>query len=97
MGFCSKAQHQRFLEVCPEFERYIVDDGILLIKYWLEVSDVEQKRRFGARIADPLRQWKLSPDGPVLAQEMVRVFASARRHARGYGYGICALVHRAFG
>jgi polyphosphate kinase len=61
MGFCSEAQHKRFLVVCPEFERYVVDDGILLIKYWLEVSDVEQKRRFEARITDPLRQWKLSP------------------------------------
>jgi polyphosphate kinase len=61
MGFCSPAQHRRFLKVCPEFERYIVDDGILLIKFWLEVSEEEQKRRFGARISDPLRQWKLSP------------------------------------
>ena len=61
MGFCTKAQHRRFLVVCPEFERYLVDDGILLVKYWLEVSDVEQKRRVEARIADPLRQWKLSP------------------------------------
>jgi polyphosphate kinase 2 len=61
MGFCSEEQHQRFLVTCPEFERYIVDDGILLIKFWLEVSDVEQKRRFEARISDPLRQWKLSP------------------------------------
>ena len=61
LGFCSKAQHQRFLEVCPEFERWVVDDGIQLIKFWLEVSDTEQKRRFEARIADPLRQWKLSP------------------------------------
>jgi len=61
LGFCSKAQHKRFLVVCPEFERYIVDDGILLIKFWLEVSDDEQKRRFEARIEDPLRQWKLSP------------------------------------
>jgi len=61
MGFCTKAEHQRFLVVCPEFERYLVDDGILLIKYWLEVNDVEQKRRFEARITDPLRQWKLSP------------------------------------
>src|SRR5262249_40589685 len=43
LGFCSKAQHRRFLKVCPEFERYVVDDGILLIKYWLEVSDEEQK------------------------------------------------------
>jgi polyphosphate kinase 2 len=61
MGFCSKAQHRRFLKVCPEFELYVVDDGILLIKYWLEVSEPEQKRRFEARITDPLRQWKLSP------------------------------------
>ena len=61
MGFCTKAQHKQFLVVCPEFERYVVDDGILLIKYWLEVNDVEQKRRFEARITDPLRQWKLSP------------------------------------
>ena len=61
LGFCSKAQHERFLKVCPEFEQYVVDDGIKLIKYWLEVSDEEQKRRFEARITDPLRQWKLSP------------------------------------
>jgi Polyphosphate kinase 2 (PPK2) len=61
MGFCTEAQRRRFLEVCPEFELFIVDDGSLLIKYWLEVSDEEQKRRFEARIEDPLRQWKLSP------------------------------------
>jgi polyphosphate kinase 2 len=61
MGFCTKAQHRRFLKVCPEFELFIVDDGIMLIKYWLEVSNEEQKRRFEARINDPLRQWKLSP------------------------------------
>jgi polyphosphate kinase 2 len=61
LGFCSKAQHRRFLKVCPEFELYIVDDGIQLIKYWLEVSEPEQKRRFEARITDPVRQWKLSP------------------------------------
>jgi polyphosphate kinase 2 len=61
MGFCTKKQHRRFLELCPEIERYIVEGGIILIKYWLEVSDKEQKRRFEARINDPLRQWKLSP------------------------------------
>jgi polyphosphate kinase 2 len=61
MGFCSTEQHRRFLEVCPEFEKYVVDDGILLVKFWLEVSEAEQKRRFEARIGDPLRQWKLSP------------------------------------
>ena len=61
MGFCTKEQHRRFLKVCPEFELFVVDDGILLIKYWLEVGEEEQKRRFAARIEDPLRQWKLSP------------------------------------
>ncbi len=60
MGFCTKEQHDRFLEVCPQMEKHIVDNGITLIKYWLEVSDEEQKRRFEARIEDPLRQWKLS-------------------------------------
>ena len=60
MGFCSKEQHERFLQVCPSVEKYIVDTGIQLIKFWLEVGDEEQKRRFEARIEDPLRQWKLS-------------------------------------
>jgi polyphosphate kinase 2 len=61
MGFCTKEQHQLFLERCPAIEKYIVDGGIRLIKFWLEVSDKEQRRRFEARITDPLRQWKLSP------------------------------------
>ena len=61
MGFCTEEQHRRFLKLCPEAEKYIVDGGIQLIKIWLESSDKEQKRRFEARIADPLRQWKLSP------------------------------------
>jgi polyphosphate kinase 2 len=61
MGFCSKEQHRLFLEKCPEIEKYLVEGGIILIKYWLEVSDKEQKRRFEARITDPVRQWKLSP------------------------------------
>src|ERR1700704_2772628 len=61
MGFCSKEQHQRFLDLCPEIERYIVDGGVRLIKIWLDVSQDEQERRFKARIDDPVRQWKLSP------------------------------------
>jgi polyphosphate kinase 2 len=61
MGFCTPEQHRAFLKVCPEVEDYIVRSGIQLIKIWLEVSDREQKRRFEARIEDPLRQWKLSP------------------------------------
>src|SRR6267142_6229978 len=61
MGFCSAEQNRRFLELCPEVEKYIVDAGITLIKIWLEVGKDEQERRFSARINDPLRQWKLSP------------------------------------
>ncbi len=61
MGFCSDDQYKRFLSLCPSFEKNLVDQGIILIKYWLEVSNEEQKRRFEARIEDPLRQWKLSP------------------------------------
>jgi polyphosphate kinase 2 len=60
MGFCTKEQHKRFLEVCPEFEKQITDNGIRLIKYWLEVSNKEQKERFEARVEDTMRQWKLS-------------------------------------
>ena len=61
MGFCTEEEHQRFLDLCPQIERYIVDGGITLIKLWLEVGKEEQERRFAARIGDPLRQWKLSP------------------------------------
>jgi len=61
MGFCTEEQHRRFLELCPVMEKYVVDAGIILIKYWMEVGKKEQQRRFEARIKDPLRQWKLSP------------------------------------
>jgi polyphosphate kinase 2 len=61
LGFCTKEQHRDFLQQCPAFERYVVNAGIQLLKYWLEVGNQEQARRFEARIEDPLRQWKLSP------------------------------------
>jgi polyphosphate kinase 2 len=61
MGFCSEHDHHKFLDMCPQIERYIVDGGIQLLKIWLEVGQAEQERRFNARIDDPLRQWKLSP------------------------------------
>jgi polyphosphate kinase 2 len=61
MGFCTEEQHRRFLDLCPEIEKYIIDGGIILIKIWLEVGKEEQERRFKARIDDPMRQWKLSP------------------------------------
>jgi polyphosphate kinase 2 len=61
MGFCTPAEHERFLSLCPQMEQYVVEGGIILIKIWLEVGMEEQERRFRARIDDPLRQWKLSP------------------------------------
>ena len=61
MGFCTPEQHQRFLELCPVVEKFIIEGGIRLIKIWLEVGQEEQERRFMARIDDPIRQWKLSP------------------------------------
>ncbi|MGW1724182.1 polyphosphate kinase 2 [Streptomyces sp. NPDC002306] len=61
MGFCTKEEHQLFLRQCPIFERMLVEDGILLRKYWFSVSDTEQQERFRRRLEDPLRRWKLSP------------------------------------
>ncbi|MER6385990.1 polyphosphate kinase 2 [Streptomyces sp. NPDC001250] len=61
MGFCTKEEHQLFLRQCPIFERMLVEDGIMLRKYWFSVSDTEQQERFKRRLKDPLRRWKLSP------------------------------------
>jgi polyphosphate kinase 2 len=61
MGFCTKEEYGRFLHQCPIFERLLVEDGILLRKYWFSVSDDEQERRFRSRLDDPMRRWKLSP------------------------------------
>ena len=60
MGFCTEPQAKRFLEMVPSFEKVIVDDGIILLKYWLEVSPEEQTRRLEARIDDGRKTWKLS-------------------------------------
>jgi len=61
MGFCTDEQHRQFLSLVPFMERVMVEGGMILIKYWLEVDKEEQERRFMARVEDPLRQWKLSP------------------------------------
>lgn len=61
MGFCSEQEAKRFLEMCPIWERALVDNGIILIKYWFEVSQKEQTRRFLGRINDGRKIWKLSP------------------------------------
>jgi polyphosphate kinase 2 len=61
MGYCSQPEYMRFLHQCPTFERMLVEDGVLLRKYWFSVSDAEQQRRFASRLNDPMRRWKLSP------------------------------------
>lgn len=61
MGFCTDEEHERFLRQCPVFERMLVEDGILLLKYWFSVSDAVQEQRFRRRLEDPTRRWKLSP------------------------------------
>jgi polyphosphate kinase len=60
LGFCTPEEHRRFLQQCPTFERLLIDDGILLTKYWFSVSEDEQAQRLVARIDDPMRRWKLS-------------------------------------
>src|SRR3954471_17228326 len=60
MGYCTPAEYRRFLHQCPVFERMLVEEGILLRKYWFSVSDEEQERRFRERLADPLTAWKFS-------------------------------------
>lgn len=61
MGYCTTAEHRRFLRQCPIFERMLIEDGIMLRKYWFSVSDREQEKRFKSRLTDPMRRWKLSP------------------------------------
>jgi polyphosphate kinase len=61
MGFCTPQEHALFLRQTPIFEQMLIEDGILLRKYWFSVSDEEQMRRFKSRLNDPVRQWKLSP------------------------------------
>ena len=86
MGFCTKEQHKQFLEVCPKFEKHIVDNGIRLIKYWLEVGNKEQKRRFEARVEDRLTAMEAQRYGPSVARAMVRLLTRQGPDAGGDGY-----------
>jgi len=61
MGYCSEAEYEEFLRFCPLFEQALQNDGIVLVKYWLSVSDDEQERRFEKRMSDPRKRWKFSP------------------------------------
>jgi polyphosphate kinase len=61
MGYCTQAEYEEFLRFCPQFERTLQNDGMILVKYWLSVSDAEQERRFEKRLSDPRKRWKFSP------------------------------------
>jgi polyphosphate kinase len=61
MGFCTDAEYEEFVRFCPLFEQSLQNEGIMLVKYWLSVSDEEQERRFKKRLSDPLKRWKFSP------------------------------------
>jgi polyphosphate kinase 2 len=71
MGYCSPEEYRRFLHQCPVFERMVIEEGILLRKYWFSVSDEEQERRFRSRLEDPLRQWKFSPNDLLTREKWV--------------------------
>ncbi len=71
MGYCTPQEYRRFLHQCPVFERMLVEEGILLRKYWFSVSDEEQERRFQSRLNDPLRQWKFSPNDLLTREKWV--------------------------
>ena len=77
MGFCSEAQYHAFLKQTPAFEKLLVDDGILLFKYWLAVDQDKQEERFAERVADPIKRWKLSPID-VKAREKYADYGRAR-------------------
>ncbi len=77
MGFCNDAQYKAFLQQAPVFEKLLVDDGILLFKYWLAVDQAEQEERFAERLEDPLKKWKLSSID-VQAREKYADYTRAR-------------------
>src|SRR5690606_10806932 len=78
MGFCTEAECEAFLEQAPLFEKQLVDDGIILVKYWLSVDQEEQEERFAERAADPLKRWKLSPID-IKAREKYADYGRARQ------------------
>ncbi len=93
MGFCTDEEYWDFMQSCPELERMLVRDGIILRKYWFSVSDAEQERRFQKRSADPTRRWKLSPMDIKSRDLLGRVLAGQGRDVPLHAYARRALVH----
>ncbi len=92
MGFCTQEEYEEFMRSCPQFERELLRAGVILIKYWLSVSDEEQERRFKARLNDPAKQWELSGmdfEGPPA---LGRLRGGQGRDVRLYRYARVAVV-----
>src|SRR5476649_1695197 len=90
MGFCTEAEYEEFLRFCPSFEQALQNDGIMLVKYWLSVSDEEQERRFKKRLSDPRKRWKFSPiDLQARARWVDYAEAKDRMFARKIGRASC--------
>ena len=96
MGFCSEEQSKRFLQLTPAVERAIIDSGIILLKYWMEVSEAEQTRRLESRIDDGRKTWKLSPMDLKSYSRWYRLFPRPRRHVQYNRYTLGAVVRRSF-
>ena len=92
MGFCTPDEHRRFLRQCPQFEEMLVEDGIILLKYWFSVSDEEQERRFAARLDDPDPALEAQLAGSRLAQPVRRLLAGEGRDVRPHRHGRGAVV-----
>ena len=97
MGFCTPKEHKRFLELCPQIEKFLIDGGVILIKLWMEVGNDEQKRRFEARATRSAPAVEAESDGPALPEALVRLFPRARRHVREDRYALRAVGHRPVG
>ena len=97
MGFCSEEEYRRFLENCPVAEKYIVDGGIMLIKFWLEVGEKEQAAAVRGPHRRPDAAMEAQSDGHRVVDPLVRVLARPRHDAGGHRHRVRALVHRAFG
>ena len=92
MGFCTPEEYERFLAQVPVFERLLVDDGILLRKYWFSVSDDEQQRRFESRRDDPMRRVEAVPDGRRVVAALGGLLAGQGRDVPAHRYRRVALV-----
>ncbi len=97
MGYCTEEEHAEFLRSCPEFERMLVRSGIIVLKYWFSVSYEEQRKRFEARNAEPLKRWKLSDMGPGRARALCALLDGQGHHLPVHRHQAGTLVCRAVG